>query len=152
MAKLIWVIDDSITVRKILGTCLPREGFEVQVFCDGIEALLHLKTRQGVRVPDLIIVDIGLPKMDGYDLLQELKARAALSETVLLAISVRDGVTDRLKARLAGAADYICKPFTIEDVVTLLRQLLNLPVEEPQIPRVPRAPHGAPRLRAFPGA
>lgn len=129
MKRLIWVIDDSPTVRKIFETCLPPEGFEVKSFRDGMEALTHLNTQPDGRLPDLVIVDIVLPKMDGYDVLQRLRAKAVLSETVFVAISRRDGVLDRLMARLAGAVAYINKPFTLADVFTVLRQQLHIQEE-----------------------
>ncbi len=124
MQQYIWVIDDSLTVRKILETCLKREGFEVKAFSDGVEALSELN-EQDVRIPDLIFVDIGLPKMDGYEVMRHLTARAALSETVLVVISKHDGILDLLKGRLAGAAAYITKPFTIATVTGVVREQLH---------------------------
>ena len=69
---LIVVIDDSATVRKILETCLGREGFTVQSFPDGIEAMQWLASPLGY-VPDLVILDLILPKMNGYQVARQLK-------------------------------------------------------------------------------
>lgn len=137
-SKVIWIIDDSLTVRKILEICLRREGFEVKPFCDGVEALSSLNERD-VDIPDLVFVDIGLPKLDGYEVLRLLKARAILSETALVVISRRDGVLDLLKGRLAGAAAYITKPFTLATVRGVVREQLHLPAEEDRTPGAPGA-------------
>lgn len=132
MAPQVWVVDASPTVRAILQTCLSREGFEVKTFSDGIEAFSHLITQHDVHIPDLIIIDIVLPKMDGYDVLQRLKARGELRETVFVVLSGRNGVLDRLQARLAGASEYLSKPFSLADVLHVLRKQLHLPSQAGQ--------------------
>jgi DNA-binding response OmpR family regulator len=125
MRKLVMVIDDSSTVRKIIETSLKREGFDCVSFADGIEALSALN--KGQCIPDLVILDIGLPKMDGYEIARHLKTKPQLSNTVIVMLSGRDGVIDRLKGRLAGAKDYITKPFKTQDVIAVVRNHLSLP-------------------------
>lgn len=119
------VIDDSPTVRKILETCLRREGFQVESFHDGVEAIRWL-TKPQVQIPDLVWLDIGLPKMDGYEVAQCLKTRPQFSKTVIVLLTRRDGVLDRLKGRLVGARVYITKPFKTQDIVSVTRSLLDL--------------------------
>ncbi|GAC1369666.1 MAG: twitching motility response regulator PilG [Ktedonobacteraceae bacterium] len=126
MSKLVMVIDDSATVRKIVETCLRREGFEVQGFPDGVEAMRWLSTPQS-RVPDLVILDIGLPKMDGYEVARRLKTKPQFSNTVIVMLSRRDGVIDKLKGRLAGAKDYLTKPFKTSDVIAVTESYLGTP-------------------------
>ena len=126
MSKLVMVIDDSMTVRKIVETCLSREGFEVKSFADGVEAMRWFTTPQA-RIPDLVILDIGLPKMDGYDVARRLKARPQFNNTVIVMLSRRDGVIDRLKGRLAGAKDYLTKPFKTQDLVATIEAHLGVP-------------------------
>ncbi|HEY4387969.1 MAG TPA: response regulator [Ktedonobacteraceae bacterium] len=126
MSKLVMVIDDSTTVRKIVETCLGREGFEVMGFADGVEAMRWFTTPQA-RIPDLVILDIGLPKMDGYDVARHLKAKPQFSNTVIVMLSRRDGVIDRLKGRLAGAKDYLTKPFKTQDLVATIEAHLGIP-------------------------
>ncbi|TMC23634.1 MAG: response regulator [Chloroflexi bacterium] len=126
MSKLVMVIDDSNTVRKIIETCLRREGFEVKSFSDGVDAIRWL-SGPDARVPDLIMLDIGLPKMDGYELARRLKIKPQFQDTVIIMISRRDGVIDRLKGRLAGAKDYITKPFQTQEVVALTEHYLGTP-------------------------
>jgi len=126
MSKLVMIIDDSNTVRKIIETCLRREGFAVKSFSDGVDALRWL-AGPNACVPDLIMLDIGLPKMDGYELARRLKTKPQFHNTIIIMISRRDGVIDRLKGRLAGAKDYITKPFQTQEVVSLTEHYLGTP-------------------------
>jgi DNA-binding response OmpR family regulator len=125
-SKLIMVIDDSPAIRKIVETCLKREGFTVASFADGIEAMQFLTSPQA-RVPDLVVLDIGLPKMDGYEVARHLKTKQQFGNTIIVMLSGRDGVIDRLKGRLAGAKDYLTKPFRTQDVMSVIHSHLNVP-------------------------
>ncbi|HLG65076.1 MAG TPA: response regulator [Ktedonosporobacter sp.] len=126
MSKLVMVIDDSATVRKIVETCLGREGFEVKGFADGVEAMRWL-TEPYSRVPNLVILDIGLPKMDGYEVARRLKSKPQFGNTVIIMLTRRDGMIDRLKGRLAGAKDYITKPFKAQQIVEVTESFLGVP-------------------------
>ena len=126
MSKLIMVIDNSTTVRKIIETCLGRQGFQVLGFSDGIEAMRWLMGPTS-RVPDLVLLDIGLPKMDGYEVARRLKIKPQFSNTVIVMLSRRDGMIDRLKGRLAGAKDYITKPFKTQDIISITESYLGMP-------------------------
>src|SRR5579859_6466193 len=126
MSKLVMVIDDSATVRKIVETCLSREGFDVESFQDGVDAIRWLAGPQA-RVPDLVILDIGLPKMDGYEVARRLKTKPQFSNTVIVMLSRRDGVIDKLKGRLAGAKDYLTKPFKTQEVISVIESHLGVP-------------------------
>lgn len=124
MSKLVMVIDDSTTVRKIVETCLGRQGFQVLGFPDGVEAMRWLLEPTS-RVPDLVLLDIGLPKMDGYEVARRLKVKPQFSNTVIIMLSRRDGMIDRLKGRLAGAKDYITKPFKTQDIISVIESYLG---------------------------
>jgi twitching motility two-component system response regulator PilG len=124
MNKLVMVIDDSATVRKIVETCLKREGFDVKSFPDGVEAMRWL-TEPEARIPNLVILDIGLPKMDGYEVARRLKTKPQFSNTVIIMLSRRDGMIDKLKGRLAGAKDYLTKPFKTQDIIAVIEAHLN---------------------------
>ena len=126
MSKLVMVIDDSTTVRKIIETCLRRQGFNVLGFSDGVEAMRWLMEPTS-RAPDLVFLDIGLPKMDGYEVARRLKIKPQFSNTVIIMLSRRDGMIDRLKGRLAGAKDYITKPFKTQDIVSITESYLGVP-------------------------
>jgi len=126
MNKLVMIIDDSPTVRKIVEVSLKREGFTVVAFSDGIEALRALTTRQLDRIPDLVFLDIDLPKMNGYEIARYLKSKPAWSNTVIVILSRHNGVVDRLKGRLAGAQTYLTKPFTTQTIVDVVNNCLHL--------------------------
>ncbi len=127
MSKLVMVVDDSATVRKIVETCLGREGFDVLGFQDGLEAIRWLAGPQA-RIPDLVILDIGLPKMDGYEVARRLKTKSQFSNTVIVMLSRRDGVIDKLKGRLAGAKDYLTKPFKTQELISVIESHLGVPL------------------------
>lgn len=127
MSKLVMVIDDSATVRKIVETCLGREGFDVLGFQDGLDAIRWLAGPQA-RIPDLVILDIGLPKMDGYEVARRLKTKSQFSNTVIVMLSRRDGVIDKLKGRLAGAKDYLTKPFKTQELISVIESHLGVPL------------------------
>jgi DNA-binding response OmpR family regulator len=124
MKKLVLVIDDSQVVRKILETCLGREGYEVRGFSDGVEAMRWL-AGPTARVPDLVILDIGLPKLDGYEVARRLKAKPQFAHTVLVMLTRRDGMIDRMKGHLAGAQHYLTKPFKTKDIINLAKTYLG---------------------------
>src|SRR5262249_52783996 len=92
----VMVIDDSATVRKIMETCLHREGYAVKSFPDGIEAIRWLM-QDPVCIPDLLFLDIGLPKIDGYEVAHYLKAKPPWQHVEIILVSGRKGIIDRLK-------------------------------------------------------
>jgi DNA-binding response OmpR family regulator len=126
-SKLVMVIDDSPTVRKIVETSLKREGFTVATFADGIEAMQSLTNPQA-RIPDLVVLDIGLPKMDGYEVARYLKTKPQFSNTIIIMLSRREGFIDRLKGRLAGAKEYITKPFKTQEFIEVIESYLGTPM------------------------
>jgi DNA-binding response OmpR family regulator len=133
MGNFVLVIDDSLTVRKIMEVSLRREGFEVLSFPDGLQALDAL-TRGEINVPDLILLDVGLPKMDGYQVARTLKQKNRFGNTVILMLSGRDSVIDKIKGRLAGARAYLTKPFKPAEVIAAVRTHLGTqaPTVSPQ--------------------
>ena len=124
MAMLVLVIDDSLVIRKILETCLHRAGYQVRSFADGVEALLWLATPEAC-IPALVLVDLGLPKLDGYEVIRHLKARPALAQTIFIIVSRRDGILDRLKGRLVGAHAYLTKPFKTGAMIAVIQAYLG---------------------------
>ncbi len=120
------VIDDSAVVRKIVEIILHRCGIACMSYQDGFEALKAFKTGEDY-VPDLIFLDIGLPKIDGYDLLRLLKTSPQFDHTTVVMLSGRDGVLDRLKSRLAGAKGYVTKPFKTQELLSIALSCLEQP-------------------------
>ncbi len=120
----VMIIDDSATVRKIIETCLSREGYHVSSFRDGIEAIRWMTSQHG-RIPDLILLDIFLPTMNGYEIARYLQSQPRLCAIVIVIISRHDGVIDRLKGRLAGAKAYLSKPFTTQQIISVVALSLS---------------------------
>ncbi len=77
-----------------------------------------------------MLVDLGLPKLDGYEVIRLLKARPSLQDTSLVILSARDGVLDRLKGRLLGVQTYLTKPFKTEQVLSVIRAYVDVPTPE----------------------
>lgn len=127
--RLVVIIDDSITVRKIVEISLSREGFEVVGFADGVEALLWLTGPQG-RLPGLILLDITMPGMNGYEVARYLKARPHVGNTAIVMLTRRDGMVDRLKSRLVGAVDHLSKPFQTQQLLKVVISHLGNPQTE----------------------
>lgn len=120
----ILAVDDSLTIRKIVETTLRREGYVIATFSDGIAAFRWLAEVR-CSPPKLILLDIEMPKMDGYAVARALKAKPAFASTTIIMMSRRDGVIDRLKGRLVGAKNYLAKPFTTEELMRTVRQYLG---------------------------
>ncbi len=126
MSKLVMVIDDSPTVRKIIEVSLRREGFDVVSYPDGVEALRAITTGQLNRLPDLLFLDIELPRMNGFEVARHLRSQSRWDQTAIVMISRRDGIIDRVKARLAGTQAYLTKPFTTQMVINVVATTLGL--------------------------
>ncbi|HLZ57527.1 MAG TPA: response regulator transcription factor [Ktedonosporobacter sp.] len=121
----ILLVDDSATVRELVTLALRKAGYEIHAFPDGIQAMHWLTT--STSSPDLLLVDLGLPKMDGYEVIRRIKAKAPFAHTPCLILSRRDGKMDQLKGRLAGATTYLCKPFTNQALLTAVQTAFTTP-------------------------
>lgn len=131
-SRLVIVVDDSPTIRNILETCLSQAGFVTRTFPDGIEMMRWLTGPEGL-VPDLVILDISLPKMDGYEVAWRLKAKPHFAHCIIVMLSRRDSVIDRLKGRLAGATAYLTKPFQTQELVSIVNTQLGLALSDEQM-------------------
>lgn len=124
MGKLVMIIDDSPTVRKLVEVSLKRQDIASVSYADGMEAMRALASEQQL-VPDLVFLDIDLPRMDGYKVAQYFKARQQYKDTVIVMLSGYNGVLDRLKGRLSGAKNYVCKPFRTQDIAAIVNEYLK---------------------------
>ncbi len=120
MSALVMVIDDSPVVRKIIEVTLRREGIEVVSYPDGVEALRAVTTRHLERLPDLLFLDLELPKMNGFEIARHLRSKPQWNRTVIVILSRYDGIVDRIKARLAGTQAYLTKPCTRQMLVEIV--------------------------------
>lgn len=117
------IIDDSVVVRKIVETSMNRVGITCLSFSDGYEALRALNTELD-QPPDLVFLDINLPRIDGFDLLRLLKSHPRFEQVAIVILSSRDSVLDRVKCRLAGARAYLIKPFRTQDLHAIVSEYL----------------------------
>jgi len=112
------VVDDSLTVRKITGRMLEREGYQVATAKDGADALEQLAE----NVPDIILSDIEMPRMDGFDLVRNLRADPRTRDIPVIMITSRLADKHRDYARKLGANEYLGKPYDEDELLALLRQ------------------------------
>ena len=126
MTGPIMIVEDSPSIRLLLETSMRYEGHQTVAFSDGIAALQWLASPEG-KTPALILLDLMLPRMDGITFLQRLKDKPAFAAVPAIVITTRDTSIDRVKARLAGASEYIVKPFTVQRLAALVRQYLDDP-------------------------
>jgi chemosensory pili system protein ChpA (sensor histidine kinase/response regulator) len=116
---LVMVVDDSVTMRKVTGRVLERHNFEVATAKDGIDAL----ERMDERVPDLMLLDIEMPRMDGYELATAMKADPRLRNVPIIMITSRTGEKHRQRAFDIGVERYLGKPYQEHE---LLRNVFDL--------------------------
>jgi len=124
-APCVLVIDDEAQIRKFLDIGLRAEGYEVVLAANAEEGLAKAATRS----PDLVILDIGLPDREGYEVLKELRQ---WTQVPVLMLSVRDAESEKVRALDAGANDYVTKPFGIQELMARLRALLRNRPGEPE--------------------
>ncbi|WP_457675116.1 twitching motility response regulator PilG [Thiolapillus sp.] len=114
----IMVIDDSKTIRRTAENLLTKAGCEVVTAEDGFEALSLVADHH----PDLIFVDIMMPRLDGYQTCALIKNNKAYSDTPVVMLSSKDGLFDRAKGRLAGSDQYLTKPFSRDELLDAIRR------------------------------
>lgn len=110
---VVLVVDDSPTIRRVVVDALRPQGYRVYEAADGIQGIREIAT---VR-PDLILMDITMPRLDGYRLCRLVKGHANTRSIPVVMLSGKDGTFDRLRGRLAGCSDYISKPFSNADLL-----------------------------------
>ncbi|WP_425493506.1 response regulator [Marilutibacter chinensis] len=119
---LVMVVDDSVTMRKVTGRVLERQGFEVATAKDGVDAL----ERMAELVPDLMLLDIEMPRMDGYELATQMKGDARLREVPIVMITSRTGEKHRQRALEIGVNRYLGKPYQEPELLRNVYELLGI--------------------------
>lgn len=112
------VVDDSNTIRRSAEIFLKQGGHEVLLAEDGFDALSKVNDYQ----PDLIFCDILMPRLDGYQTCAIIKRNAKFSGVPVVMLSSKDGVFDKARGRMAGAQDYLTKPFSKEQLLQAVQQ------------------------------
>jgi twitching motility two-component system response regulator PilG len=107
------VIDDSQTIRRTAETLLTREGYAVITAQDGFEALGKIADHQ----PDIIFIDIMMPRLDGYQACALIKGNPRFAKTPVIMLSSKDGLFDRARGRIVGSDEYLTKPFTKDELI-----------------------------------
>jgi chemosensory pili system protein ChpA (sensor histidine kinase/response regulator) len=115
------VVDDSITMRKVTRRVLEAYDFEVITARDGVEAVEEMRE----RVPDLILLDIEMPRMDGYQVAEHVRGDARLRQVPIIMITSRAGKKHRDRGKEAGANAYLSKPYKESELIDEIRQLLK---------------------------
>jgi len=114
----VMVIDDSRTIRKSAETMLGREGCEVLTADDGFEALSLIHQHH----PDLIFVDIMMPRLDGYQTCAIIKNNDDFRSTPVIMLTSKDGLFDKARGRIVGSDHYLTKPFTKDELLQAVRE------------------------------
>ena len=131
MAKgKILVVDDEIYIVHILDFSLGMEGYEVVTALDGEQALEKVKTEK----PDLIVLDIMMPKLDGYEVCKNIKSSASTQHIPVILLSAKGRNVDQKLGFDVGADDYITKPFSPRKLVERINQLLGQTITERPAP------------------
>jgi two-component system response regulator ChvI len=113
------IVEDEATIRETVGFALKREGYRVRPFADGREAWESFEQ----ELPGLVVLDIVLPRMDGLELCRKLRARSESLPIIFL--SSRDEELDRVLGLELGADDYLCKPFSMRELVARVKVLFR---------------------------
>ena len=109
----VMVIDDSKTIRRTAETLLKKAGCEVITAVDGFEALAKIADHR----PDIIFVDIMMPRLDGYQTCALIKNNQSFKKTPVIMLSSKDGLFDKARGRIVGSEQYLTKPFTKDELL-----------------------------------
>lgn len=118
----ILLIDDSRTIRRSAETMLSREGCEVITANDGFEALALIHRHE----PELILVDIMMPRLDGYQTCAIIKNNARFRRVPVIMLTSKDGLFDKARGKIVGSDHYLTKPFTRDELLSAVRDQVNV--------------------------
>lgn len=120
----IMIIDDSKTIRRTAETLLEKAGCQVVTATDGFDALAKIADTR----PDLIFVDIMMPRLDGYQTCALIKNNSEFKSTPVIMLSSKDGLFDKAKGRIVGSDQYLTKPFSKNELLAAIAQHTNVDV------------------------
>jgi twitching motility two-component system response regulator PilG len=119
-ALKVMVVDDSNTIRRTAETILSKAGCEVVTAIDGFDSLAKIVD----VVPDVIFVDIMMPRLDGYQTCALIKNNNEFKHTPVIMLSSKDGLFDKAKGRIVGADEYLTKPFSKNELFEVLERIV----------------------------
>ena len=114
----VMVVDDSNTIRKTVETILNKNGCQVITAIDGYDALAKIADSR----PDLIFIDIMMPRLDGYQTCALVKNNPEFRGTPVVMLSSKDGLFDKAKGRIVGSDQYLTKPFSKDELLEVFEQ------------------------------
>ena len=114
----VMVIDDSKTIRRTAESLLQKEGCEVVTAIDGFDALAKIADTN----PDIIFVDIMMPRLDGYQACALIKNNPEYTNTPVIMLSSKDGLFDKARGRIVGADEYLTKPFSKDELFDTIKR------------------------------
>lgn len=126
----ILVVDDSILIRRLVQANLEVEDYEVIEAADGREALDKIRSEK----PDLILLDVVMPELDGFEVLQKLRQDSKTADIPVVMLTVRVEEADQIKGWEAGADDYITKPFNPAALVEIVNRVLSQKAQNDHFP------------------
>jgi twitching motility two-component system response regulator PilG len=115
------VIDDSKTIRRSAENLLTKEGYDVITATDGFDALAKIVDSR----PGIIFVDVMMPRLDGYQTCALIKNNSEFKTTPVVMLSSKDGLFDKAKGRIVGSDQYITKPFSKDELLGTIRNLVH---------------------------
>ena len=121
MTTRILAVDDSPTIRALVSKALRNAGFDVFLAVDGVDGVGAL----GEANPHLIITDINMPRMDGFGLIENVRATGAYADVPILVLTTESGADLKARARSAGATGWIVKPFEDERLIAVIDKVLG---------------------------
>lgn len=120
MTKTIMTVDDSASVRQMVGFTLKKEGYSVIEACDGKDALGKLR-----GAVNMVITDLNMPNMDGIELIKNIRAQAAYKFIPIVMLTTESQATKKQEGKSAGATGWIVKPFTPEQLLAVVKKVLR---------------------------
>ena len=121
MAKTVLIVDDESYIVKSLSFVMKNAGFDTGSAGDGEEALQKLDE----MVPDLVILDVMMPKLDGFEVCKAIRANPAWSSIKIIMLTAKGRDTEREKGLALGADDYLTKPFSTRDILKRVQEMMN---------------------------
>ena len=121
MAKTVLIVDDSESIRELVGLTLESSGYKVDKGVDGVDALKLLDGRE----INLVITDLNMPNMDGIQLIREVRKRDGYSTVPILMLTTESQAVKKEEAKLAGATGWIVKPFVQEKLLEVVKKIIR---------------------------
>ena len=121
MGKTVLVVDDEVNIVTSLEYVMKAAGFDVATAYDGEEAL----TKIAEIVPDLVILDVMMPKLDGFEVCEKVRENPLWESVIIVMLTAKGRDSEREKGLSLGANDYLTKPFSTHDIVNRVKELLS---------------------------